>query len=183
MAGDVRETFPITEDATTGAGLNPTSRVEGDAAAAMKGLIGFAFKDSSGNVILPQLTSEGKLPVDFASAGVPKSAQCGTAVAGSLTQVLVCEVALTISKTYGKISARGACFREAIFQLIQLNDVTSTVLDEFIVGPGQFSYEIQMGALEILTGGTGTQKLQLKAKNLDKASDFRGSLSALEYAV
>jgi hypothetical protein len=178
---DKRESFPSLEDFTTGEGSALHKIVTGDAPSTKSGSLAFAFRDSAGNVILPQLNSEGKLPVTSEGAGLPKSAQSGGPITGATSNTLICEVSLTASKTYGKISARGACFREAIFQLIQLDDATETILDEFIVGPGHYSYEIQMGSLEIVAGATGTQKLQLKAKNLDKTSDFRGSLSALEY--
>ena len=51
---DLREVFPILQDSATGEGEAPISRIEGEAAAAQEGLIGFAFKDSSGNRFFPQ---------------------------------------------------------------------------------------------------------------------------------
>jgi len=179
---DVRESFPVLEGASQ-EGLALRAIQEGDAPTSKNGILGFAFTDSAGNVILPQLTAEGKVPVDFEGAGVSKSATSNGVVAGALTNTLICEVSLTASKTYGKVSARGACFREAIFQLIQVNDVTETILDEFIVGPGQFSYLCDLGQTEFISGATGAQKLQLKAMNLSKASDFRGSIACLEFVA
>ena len=68
---DVNEIFYILADSSTGAGEAAISRIEGEAAAGIAGLIGFAFKDSSGNVVLPQLDSQGRLPVtEEAAAGV-----------------------------------------------------------------------------------------------------------------
>lgn len=176
----VRESFPILEDAS-GEGTAVRQIIAGDSTAAKNGLLGFSFKDSSGNAVLPTLTPEGKVPVDFEGAGVPKDA--AGSVAGSLTQVLVCEVALNTSKTHGKIHANISCFREAVFELIQLDDVTSTVIGRGIVGPGQYSFKIDLGAKEIISGASGTQKLQLKALNLQKASDLAGDIACLEFAV
>ena len=178
----VRESFPVLEDAVTKEGVAIHATSNGDASAGKVGATVWAFKDHLGNVVHPQLTPEGKLPVDFMGAGVAKSASSNGEVVGSLTLTDICEVSLTANKTVGKITVAGACFREAIFYLVQVNDATETIIDSFIVGAGQYSYNSNKGEYEISTGATGTQKLILKAKNLSKASDFLGSLSCLEFA-
>lgn len=180
---DLREVFPVLVDETTDEGKALTAAEAGDAAAAKVGAVMFAYKDSDGNVVLPTLTPEGKVPVDLEGAGVSKAGSSNGPVAGSLTVVTVAEVSLTANKTHGKIKATGSCFREAIFDLIQLDNLTETIIGSFLIGPGQFSFTWEGGSKEIVSGGTGTQKLILKAKNLQKESDFRGDVSCLEFAV
>lgn len=177
-----RESFPVLEDATTKEGVAPHKSQNGDASAGKVGMTAWVFKDASGNLVHPQLNSEGAVVVSSEGAGVSKSANSDGEVEGALTLTNICEVALTASKTHGKIHANGACFKEAIFYLIQLNDATETILSSFIVGPGQYSFKAELGSSEFVSGATGTQKLILKAKNLNKESDFLGDISCLEFA-
>lgn len=177
----LRETFPILEDSATGAGEVLHKVVEGSAPGAKNSLIGFSFKDSAGNVVLPQLTSEGKIAVDFEGAGVSVSASSEGEIGGALTETVVCEVALVASKTYGKLHGNVACFKEAIFYLYQVDDVTETIIGHALVGPGQYTFKIDLGQKEIVAGATGTQQLSLRAKNLIKLSDFMGDIAALQF--
>lgn len=179
----VRESFPILEDAITKEGIALHKSENGDASAGKVGATVWAFKDSAGNLVHPQLNTEGALVVTSEGAGIPKSATSDGEVAGSLTLTNICEVALSVSKTYGKISANGSCFKETIFYLVQLDDAAETILGAFIVGPGEYSFSLNLGATEIASGSTGTQKIQLKAKNLNKASDFLGNIACLEFAA
>lgn len=179
----LRETFPVLEDLASGEGRVLHEALQGTTAAGKSGLIGISFKDASGNLVLPQLTSEGKLPVDFAGAGVPKAASSDGEVAGSLTDTTVAEISLTANKTYGKLLAKGSCFKEAVYYLVQLDDVTETIIGHGLVGAGDYNTVIDLGAQEIVAGATGTQKLILKAKNIGKVSDFMGHVSCLELAV
>ncbi len=179
----VRESFPVLEDAITKEGVALHSSQNGDASAGKVGLTAWTFKDSTGNLVHPTLTTEGKIQVTSEGAGIPKGATSNGEVVGALTLTNICEVALTTSKTMGRITVSGSCFREAIFYLIQVNDTTETIIHAFIVGAGAYSHTASKGEYEIVSGSTGTQKLILKAKNLNKASDFLGSFSALEFAV
>lgn len=179
----VRESFPILEDSVTKEGIALHKTENGEASAGKVGATVWAFKDASGNLVHPQLNSEGAIVVTSEGAGVPKSATSDGEVAGSLTLVTVCEVALSVDKTYGKVSANGSCFKEAIFYLVALDDAAEVILGSFIVGPGQYSFNLDLIATEFESGSTGTQKLQLKAKNLNKASDFLGSVACLEFAA
>lgn len=180
---DLREVFPVLVDEITDEGKALTAAVAGDAAAAKVGSVGFAFKTHDGKVVLPTLTSEGKISVDMDGAGVPVSQSSEGPIAGSLTTATVCEIALVANKTYAKIKATGSCFRETIFDIVFQNDATETIIGSLLVGPGKFTEMWDGGATEIQAGAAGTQKLILKAKNLQKASDFRGNISALELAV
>ena len=179
----IRESFPVLEDATTKEGVALHKSENGDASAGKTGLTAWTFKDASGNLVHPQLNSEGAIVVTSEGAGVPKSGTSDGEVPGSLTLVTVAEVALTISKTHGKIHAHGSCFKETIFYLIQQDDATEVILSSFIVGPGQYSFNADLKSTEFSSGASGTQKLILKAKNLSKASDFLGDISCMEFAA
>jgi hypothetical protein len=178
----VRESFPVLEDAITKEGIALHSSQNADLSAGKMGLTAWVFKDKDGKLVHPQLNNEGAVVVSSEGAGTPKNATSNGEVVGALTLTTICEVALTASKTVGKISVNGSCFREAIFYLIQLDDITETIIASFIVGSGSYSHVIDMKEYEITSGATGTQKLILKAKNLNKASDFLGSFSAIEFA-
>lgn len=178
----LRETFPILENLATGAGEVLHKVQPGDVPTSKNALMALAFKDSAGNLVLPQLTSEGKIAVDFEGAGVSVSESSNGEVPGSLTEVVVCEASLVTGKTYGKIHANVSCFKEAIFYLYQIDDVTETKIGHALVGPGQYTFKIDLGQKEIVAGATGTQKLSLKALNLVKLSDFMGDVAALQFA-
>ena len=153
----------------------------GDAPGTKNGLLAFGFRDSSGNVVLPQLTAGGAIIVDAgASMGTPLSARGENA--GSLTTVSIATVTLAVSETYNDIEAVGSCLRETLFQLIKLDDVTETILGEFIVGAGQFSFKWDCDCVSFSSGATGTQSLILKAKNIDKVSTIRGNICAFQAA-
>lgn len=177
----VRESFPMLEDAVTKEGEALHKSQNGDASAGKVGATIWAFKDASGNLVHPQLNSEGALVVSSEGAGTPKAASSNGEVIGSLTLTTICDVALTPSKQQGKIHANGSCFKEAIFYLIQQDGVTEKIIGSFIVGPGQYSFHLDLKSTEVVSGATGTQKLILKAKNLVKASDFLGDISLLEF--
>lgn len=184
---DVNEVFNILADSGTGEGEAAISRIEGEVAASIAGLIGFAFKDASGNVVLPQLDSQGRLPVtEEAVAGDCFNAH-GELASGSasLAKVTGAEISLTAGKTYHGISASGSCLRTSLFEIVHIDDEgvgdTETVLEEFIVGPGQFSYKTDLDCLSLdTTGGTGVIVLTLRAKNFNALSSLRGTITALE---
>jgi len=186
---DVNEVFYILADSSTGAGEAAISRIEGEAAAGIAGLIGFSFKDSSGNVVLPSLDAQGRLPVSEI-AGICYS-EHGELAAGSATlaKVTGAEIALTAGKVYTQISATGCCLRTSLFEVVHIDDEgvtdTETVLEEFIVGSGQFTFQTQLHCLDVdTTGGTGTIVLTLRAKNFNGTpnalSSLRGTLAAVE---
>lgn len=180
---DPAEIFRILNGGS-GAGVAPDQAIDATtAAAALKGLVGFAFKDINGNVVLPQLDTLGRIAVTNVT-GILKSSGAGELAAGSLTMVAVtaASITLNISKTYTNVSI-GICARQdSLFQLIQLNDVTETVLQEFIVGAGQYSLIEQLFNLTFTTGATGVQKLLFKAKNFETLSSLRANLACLEVA-
>lgn len=179
----LRETFPVLENLASGEGEVLNTAVAGQTAAGKNGLSAFAFKDSSGNFVHPQLTPEGKIAVDLEGAGIAKKASSDGEIAGSLTLTTIAEISLTADKTYGRIMAQLSCFKEAIAYLVQVDDATETIIGHAMVGAGDYNGKIDIGIGEIVAGSTGTQKLILKAKNLVKTSDFLGHVSCLEFAT
>lgn len=182
---DLKESFATLEDDSSGAGEVLISRVEGEVAAAKAGSIGFSFKDSSGNVVLPTLTADGKLPVTSDGAGVPHDAR-GEDAAGSATFVDLITEVLLLTKTYTSFNFVVSCLRSAHFQLIYIDDVggtaTETILTDVLLASGQYTFQGFAPKRELSTvGGTGIQNLVLRAKNLEnKLSALRGSISYIE---
>lgn len=156
--------------------------VEGDAAAGKEGLVAFAFKDSTGDLVLPQLNAAGALPVSAAVTSTRKKSTAGELAAGSATiaNVTGASITLTASKVYYGISAVVCSRRDSLFQLVQVDDATSTVLAECIVGAGQYSFEMLWPDMEITAGATGTQTLKIMAKNFEALSSLRATLTVNE---
>jgi len=156
--------------------------VEGDAAAGKEGLVAFAFKDSTGDLVLPQLTASGAIAVTSASTATRKKSTAGELAAGSstLANVTGASITLTASKVYYGISAVVCSRRDSLFQLVQVDDATSTVLAEAIVGAGQYTFEMLWPDMEITAGATGTQTLKIMAKNFEAQSSLRATLTVNE---
>jgi hypothetical protein len=153
----------------------------GDAPGTKNGVLAFGFRDSAGNVILPQLTAGGAIPVDSnASMGTPIKARGENA--GSLTSVDVATITLAVDESYDDIEAVGSCLRESLFQIIWNDDGSETILGEFLVGAGQYSFHWGCDCVSFTAGASGTQQLILRAKNLDKVSTLRGNICAFQAA-
>jgi len=177
---DLEEVFKTLVDESTGAGEALVSRVEGEAGAAQAGSIGFAFKDSSGNVILPALTADGKIPVDTESAA-------GTIIRGNATVAGTGGVAsdvvvltLTVNEVYNMADYMGAASRIAKWEIVLDDNGSETVLDTFITGPGQFSFSKNPKNLEFSAGATGTQQLILRGTALFAGTDLHGRISIID---
>lgn len=182
---DVREVFPILADDGTGAGEPAISRIEGEPAAAKEGLIGFSFKDSSGNVILPQLTADGKLPVDTEGVAGTCYSAAGEVAAGSSTLTDVATITGALAKTYSKFGVICSSKRSSLWQLQYVDDAggtpATTVLAEFVTGPGQMTVCCEISCLiQSTASGTGTQEFKLQAKNFHIDSSLRGTLAMIE---
>ena len=184
---DPREVFPILDN-QSGEGSVPGEFNEGDNYAGAtngNGLVAFAYKDSSGAVVLPSLNDEGAVVVSF-DAGTTLRAN-GELAAGSLSIVDItgATLALTLGDKYSKANALVSCRRAALLQIVHEDDVggvpTETVLLEGIVGPGQFTIPLAL-LIDLLdtTGGTGVQALKVKGKNFTKLSSMRAAISCNE---
>jgi hypothetical protein len=176
---DVREVFPVLEDGSNvGAALSKSQA--GDASSAKVGLTGFTFRDSSGNLVLPQLTASGKIAVD---AGTAASGTCKADYdtnAGSLTNVNLGSITLTASKVISDVEAQLSCSRSALAEIVWDDNGAETILGWIMTGPGQFTAHLDINCLTFTSGATGTQSLILRAKNLDKAASLYGTIACLE---
>jgi hypothetical protein len=175
-----REVFPTLENAS-GQGAALSQAQAGDVAAGKKGAVGFGFRDSSGNLVLPQLTADGKLPVSQDAAGTCLKA-FGKNATGSLTEVALATITLTASAAYTKIASTVSCTRTAVYRLVHNNDGAEVELAVQVVGAGQFSHDFQQDCLEFTAGATGTQELKIYGINLDKASQLSATISCLQKA-
>lgn len=178
--------FPILVD-ENGVSFAPRKIVEGDAPSTKEGSLGFSFKDSSGNVVLPQLNSEGAIVV---------SSDAGTTIRGYAAllegsqtkdvEAQVAEIDLTADKTYTKISFHAAAARFAKLRIAYVDDAAGTPaetdLGVIILGAGEMNHKWSLDADLLSTaGGTGDQKLRVYATPLEnKLSDIFVSLSANE---
>ena len=84
-----------------------------------------------------------------------------------------------------------SCLRSSIFEIVHIDDegVTDTevVLEEIIVGPGQFTFQTALNCLQLdTTGGTGVIVLTIRAKNFtgtpSALSSLRATIACLESA-
>lgn len=182
---DLRESFPILEDIdNNNEGAAPSSAEVGQTPTGRTGMMALAFRDSTGNYVLPQLDAEGRLPVTQEGAGIPLKAK-GELAAGSATLADVTGASLTLvaTKNYTKIAATVLCTIESLFQVIQSDNAVETVIAEILIGPGQYTFTWQHQGIEALAGATGPQLLKIKGQNLgNKLSSLRANLSAVQAA-
>lgn len=189
---DLRESFPSLEDAATGAGVPLTKSVEGDAAAGKVGSVGFAFKDASGNIILPQLDAQGRLPVQLDGQGT-RSRQHG-AVAGAILSSAasgygnfqqVLSIPLVANKTIGDIGGKVSCRRGALFRCVYQDSGGSQVtLDSTILEAGQYTAPLGLGPSEdtfSVPASAASPALVVQAGNFDHVSDLHATLSVLQF--
>lgn len=155
---DVVPLFATTEDRVNKIGVPLAATIEGQTPAAQQGSIAFAFKDTNGNVVLPQLTSRGQLPVSLDGAvgqrlrghgRVPGIALVAPGSGDYTGWQNIIAIAAVASSGYGDIAGRIACRRDAIAELIYQDAGGSLViLDTVILGPGQYTSPIALGPTE-----------------------------------
>lgn len=180
---DIRTAFVTLED-SGGAGV-PLHRVlEGDAAAAKNASPGLVAKKADGNLAYLLLDAAGNLSVTLDGGGTAKKAR--NTAAGSTSLTTVADLALTAGATYRGLSWVVSCFRDAIYEIVLINDPagtsTETILADVLVGAGDVS---DSGALKEIsfTAGATAPVLRLRAKNTNVASDFRGTITTTEDAA
>lgn len=180
MANQV-EVFNILADSTTGEGEAAISRIEGEAAASIAGLIGFSFKDSSGNVVLPQLTDDGKIPVTSDDPGVHIDGHATVTPAGLDTQTTVITLTLVAEKDYSLKFLSAANTFTTFWEIEQTDDATTSIEHAFITGPGHYTEQVNAGCLKFTAGASGTQELTLYGTQLHgPASDMHGTLCVVQ---
>jgi len=184
MATDLREIFPVLENAD-GSGAGITKVVEGDSASIVSGAVpSLVAKNSAGNLVFLQLDPQGRLPVTSEGAGDLKRARGELSVGNATTGINLvtgAQIILTAGKTYTAESMVVSCFRETHAQLVWNDNGVNNVLYDALLGPGQYTMQIALPGDEIVAG-SGTQTLEVRARNTDKASAIRASLAATEQA-
>lgn len=177
---DVVELFNILSDAT-GEGTAPDAKSEGNAPG--QGLVGFSFKDSSGNLILPQLNSDGTIPVKSDAPGTPLR-DSGVATPGALnTDVSVVTITLTASETYKLKKAGGSSFKSCVWRVEHNNNGTPDELARWVTGAGGYAEITECDCIEFTAGATGTQELKIIAQQTSgKLSDMHAFACILDLA-
>jgi len=183
---DLTPLFRILKVDGTEAGEAPTSRIEGDVAAGKVGLIAFSYKDSAGNVVLPQLTAAGAIVVDTSGAAGACISGQAQAIAGSTVSFQdVITLVLALTKNYSGLEFSTSCFRNTLWEIVRIDDVGGTPVEvkvwTGITGPGQFTVccNLDCGNFDTI-GNTGVQNLVLRGKNLNNESDLHGYLAIKE---
>lgn len=184
---DVRESFPTLEDASTKAGLALTKVTSGDTPTGLNGLMALAFRDSAGNLILPQLNADGALPVTSDTVGQTALSSFVSA-AGTTSYQTLATVALTHGRRYDMLNASGSCFRDAVFELVHIDDSAVTPV-ETIIGKRRTNgaspnWSFVGGPTSFVAGSTGTCVLIVRGKLLAASpqTDLDASVATLEHA-
>ncbi len=182
----LRPSFPTLENVSTQAGVPLAARVDTvDDAAAANGAIGFSFKNSSGKVVLPQLDTEGRVPVSFQGAGICLKKDGSVLGTGSFQDIAV--IPLAISKTYKNLEWVLSCFRDSVWEIVWIDDVgvtdVETILAYALAGSGDFTDSGRLLCSEFTTPGSGDQELRIRAKNENAFSQLRAAISVLELAA
>lgn len=178
---DLRTSFMILEDSSSQAGLPLHKVLAGDAAAAKNALAALICKDPSNNLQYLKQDSAGNLLVTADGGGTPKKAR-GT-VAGNTSITTVCEIALTAGAVYKGLSWVVSCFRDAIYEIVAIDDPTGTptevILADVLVGSGDVTDSGELRNVSFTAGATDPV-LRVRAKNTQVASDFRASVCTSE---
>lgn len=178
---EVAEVFRTLVDDSTGAGEPLISRVEGEVAAAKEGSIAFSFKDDSGNVILPQLAADGRLPVQVTPAGAELTSSAVDTIVALNTDLSVVTLTLTISTSYALRFATGSSFQPCIWRVEQTDDAAMTDVLHWVTGPGDFNYQAAPLCINVTAGASGTQELSIIVQQIrGPFSDVHATICAQE---
>ncbi len=180
---DQRVSFPSLEGAS-GEGLALRQVVIGDSPTGKNASIGLAFIDSAGNVVMPQLTATGRLPVDTEGNSGTWSKNRGEVALGSASGTFATVASITLANNDNVdeynfvVSGR----KGGYFQVCLSDNSVITVLDDVVLESGQFSLAAVVKSL-VTAGATGTQLLLIRAFNWDtnaqQLSALRASIRAL----
>lgn len=142
------------------------------------GIPGFSFKDSSGNLVRPQLNSSGEIPVG--EAGTKAHASAVATIAALNTEQDVAEITLAASDVVDLTLAMGSAFQPMLWIVYKNDDSTRTELARFVTGPGDFSHALSLssGDIQMTAGATGTQKIEIRATQLrGKLTDAHATIA------
>lgn len=176
---DPRTSFIVLEDSSSQAGLPLHKALEGEAIAAKNAHGALVAKSGTNFAYLKVDPSTGALLTTSEGATECQKAN-GELAAGSAALALVtgCSIALTVDTMYQNIAFVVSCRRDALFQIVQVDDATENILAEIVVGSGAYTVSDQLHCMEFTTGSTGTQALKIVAKNFEALSSLRASVFA-----
>lgn len=174
---DLRSSATIMEDVATAGGRPLHAAVEGDAASGKNAHGVLGFKDPSGNMAYAKVNAARQIEVSFEQGDATRLAGHGT-TAGNAAYQDVATITLATSKTYRNLGFLAACYRDAEFQVVSVDNGVATVQAlGLLVGQGDLSAHGQMPSFTFASGATGAQTLKLQAKNQNTLSDFRGTIT------
>lgn len=177
---DLRTSFPILEVSGTEAGVPLHKVLEGDASASKNALAALAFKDVAGNLRYPKVNANDELIISTESTDIACLTDRIENAAGSATNVNLATISLLVDHEYQEIGFVVSCARDALFQIVQIDDATTTILADMVVGSGAYALSQELKCLSITSGSTGTQTLKIVAKNLNALSALRATLTVTE---
>jgi hypothetical protein len=159
------------------------ARDEGAAVSGVDALPGLVAKDGSGNFKYLLINNEGELVVSNEPNGSNLDETAIVTPASINTLTTVVNVTLAVDEVYESIEVRGSCSFPVKWELVQVNDVTLTVLDSFLTGPGQYTFTMKYDSMVITAGASGTQQLRLRGTQLQgSVSDMHGYVGAFQKA-
>jgi len=180
---DVRTSFITLEDVASGAGVPLHRALEGDAAAGKNAHGALVAKDGGGLLQYLKVNANRELVISTESADLACLSDEG-GVAGTTGFQDIATIPLANSAVYKKLSVLGSCFRDTIYEAVWVDDVggadTETILATFRTGAGQYNHSDTYECAEFTSGGSGTQELRIRAKNLNTTSDIDAAISVLE---
>lgn len=141
------------------------------------GVPGFSFRDSSGNLVRPQLSATGQVPVSFQS-GTPDSASAVATIAALSTEQDVVSITVAANDVVEANMAMGSAFQPMLWVLYHDDNSSLNELARFVTGPGDFSHLANLANITFTAGASGTQRLVLRATQLrGKLTDAHGTIS------
>jgi len=155
-------------------------RQEGDDPSGVDAIPALSFKDSAGNLDFPQLTADGKIPVSLDAAGTAASNSGVATIAALNTEQDVVALTLGNNESISVSQAMGGAFQPVVWVLYHDDNSSLNEIARFVTGPGDFQHTANMDNITFTTGGTGTQRMVLRATQLrGKLTDVHGTISLL----
>lgn len=177
--------FKVLQDSVTEAAASISKITAGLATAGKNGLLAFAFKDSSGNAVLPTLTATGKVPVSLEDTGVEYHV-------GSLSHLMTAKNAYELvgdssavittaaSEVYSIGFVSASSFADGEWKVVHYNGTSEVVLYEFKTGAGEYNYAANPKCEEFTAVGA-TDEIRLYFKQLDgQLETVKGAFCAMK---
>lgn len=179
---DLRISFPTLEDAATQAGLPLHKVLEGDSLTSKNAHAVFTAKNDAGQAkyLLQNDAGETLVSIDGTFVGLSDKGQAS----GNASVTTIFDLPLQNDYVYKNISFLCSCFRDAEFEIVQIDDSAGTPVEtshfEPLTTPGDNNISHNAPSFTFTAGSTGVCIIRVRAKNINALSDFRASLSIQE---